>query len=369
MKQLMYLNHFDIRPCRAQYLFWYYYMLERFPEAYYILNRDYVNPGNKRWEIGIFSEEVRNSVKKCKVMDRFNEVHETRSIKAPSQVLETAVYRDVPSITNSLLDTMREEEIEVALTCCNNKSLETACREFGIPCIHNEQGPLRQPFFRSCVYFDFSGVNGNTEFTKRFQDFLLVSDKVKILSKEELLQVISMPGKYKELKSLIKEKPTYECGVAMQVDIDTNLLAYNRGISQVDLLNMAIRKHGKVIVRNHPLSSTGYVGPASLSPSEIDKSANSLEFVSKCKKIWTINSSVGFEALLMDREVEVEGESFFREIPKMDKETQLKALNFAIFSYLVLPECYDSMDYHEFRVDCKDEVTLYNEGQKYWLKQ
>ena len=346
-------------------------MLDKFPDAYFIINRDYLDPDPNRWELkveGPYKNPKDLHVERCKVLDRFEDIFDCGIEVIPSKILEAAVYQEIQDLKDSLLNSMKEENIDEAITCCNNKSLEEACEEFNIPCVHTEQGPLRPPFFKRTAYFDFSGVNGNTEFLERFMKFEGIADKVDILSREELLEVVCLnKEKLKEVKELSRRSPVYQCGVALQVDVDTNLIAYNRGITQADLLNMAIRNNGEVLVRNHPLSTLGYLSNASLGPSTLDKSKNSLEFISKCKSVWSINSSVGFEALLMGRRISFKGETPFRYLQYMNDEELLIALNFAVFSYLIPGKVFEDEEYHKFRIKNKDELELYKYGQKLWL--
>lgn len=45
---------------------------------------------------------------------------------------------------------------------------ECCSRKYNIPVINLELGPLRSPTYLFTGYFDFSGVNGNTEAEKRY---------------------------------------------------------------------------------------------------------------------------------------------------------------------------------------------------------
>ena len=259
---------------------------------------------------------------------------------------------------------MDNNKIDAAFTYCNNRTLLNTCKEHGIPVVHNERGPLRYPFFHNTFYFDFSGVNGDTEFYSRFLKFEQIADKVKIYSRDELLQIVTRQCQWQYMKYLIKSKPSYRCGVALQVDVDTNMVAYNKGWTSADLINKAMRENGKTLIRNHPLSSMQYATNKSLGNGVIDRSENSLEFISKCEKIMTINSSVAFEAMLMGKEVEILGDSPFAQISKMNEREKLIALNFAVFSYLVPANLWNDKDYCNFRITEKDEEVLYNKGQK-----
>ena len=182
--------------------------------------------------------------------------------------------------------------------------------------------------------------------------------------REDLLKVITEPEQYSYVKNLSKLKPQYKCGVALQVDVDTNMIAYNEGWTSADAINKAMKKYGQVLIRNHPSSSMQFAVAKSLGNGVIDKSKNSLEFISKCEKMLTINSSVGFEALLLGKEVEILGDNPFAQIPKMNNEDKILALNFAIFSYLMPRKYWGNNEYYNFRITEKDEEVLYNKGQK-----
>ena len=380
MNYLAYANHYDIRPCRAQYLWWFYLVLDRLPESYFVINRDYLNPDPNRWEVKEWEEIPYGCrdpkdlhVKKCKVMERVEELPHWSSNRLPSDTLRACVgvcNEDLYRILDNILN--EEPNIDAALTWCNNATLKAVCCTHQIPVIHNESGPLRSPYFRDTIYFDFSGVNGQTMFNHRFSIFKQKAKDVRIFTREELLRIVT---KDEYVVDLSHAAPSYDCGVALQVDVDTNLLAYNYCVTTTDLISKVMKEFdgNKVLIRNHPLSSIQYARPASLGNGVVDTSKNSLEFISKCNKIVTINSSVGFEALLMGRDVEFLGANPFKNIPSMDEEEKLLALNFAVFSYLVPSKLLYDNEYYTYRIGmekgCKDdEEALYDRGMREWEK-
>ena len=383
-KYLAFLNNYDIRPCKAQYLWWYYYLQDHLPNTHFILNEDYLNPNKNRWEIAKYETapyKYKNpaelSPKNLTVLPRVTELPELREEEVPSVILKKVMLEPIPSIVDAVSKVLETEKITASISWCNNASVEYACRVHKIPAIHNESGALRSPRFKDTCYFDFSGVNGNTEFDQRFNYFkyLVRLGKVKIFSREELLRIVTPKANLDYILGLDKIKPTYECGVAMQVDVDTNLIAFNKGFQEADVVNMAAKKYNdSLLIRNHPLSSIGYIKPASIGLGKVDDSANSLEFLVKCKRIYTLNSSVAFEAMLFGREVKILGDNPFYSMQFMDKETRLLALNFAIFGYLMPTKRLYDEKYYNFRMQClypasgQDEEVIYNEGQRYWLE-
>lgn len=369
---LIFVGHYNIRPCKAQYLYWYLHMLEKFPDAYFVVTDDYLNFSMDRWEVKdklkVNPDWKYYFPKKLVVIRRPEEVFS--KVENPSDILRECVSNINYELGGKLERIVRENKIDAIITCCNNKTLLEVGKEHNIsvPVIHNEQGPLRPPFFNRTAYFDFSGVNGNTEFYQRFLKFGEIAHKVNIYSREDLLRIVTKSEQLSYVEELSHAKPTYNCGVALQVDVDTNMIAYNKGWSSTDLINKAMKDHGTVLIRNHPLASMQYSATTSLGNGVIDTSSNSLEFISKCKKIMTINSSVAFEAMLMGREVEILGDSPFARIPNMLSGSKLLALNFAVFSYLVPNRLWDNEEYTRFRLNEKDEEVLYNEGQKLVLE-
>ena len=120
------------------------------------------------------------------------------------------------------------EGIEAILTWCNCPSLSAAAEEKGIPVVHLELGPLRWPQYRPTAYLDFSGVNGNTEVERRY------------------LESGFRPGAGLDIEALRRffyqagdgETPAarFDLGVALQVEDDSNLLAFGHGFDNQSLL-------------------------------------------------------------------------------------------------------------------------------------
>ena len=370
-RYLAYLNHYDIRPCTAQYLWLYMVMLNKLPNAYFVINEDYLNPDRNRIEFTQtyrfpYLDKIPESLtpEKYSIFDKAEEL--TNDI-IPSFILHKIVnegfqtYRDMLDAVIQL-----ENNFKGALLWVNNKSVEDTFAKYNLPVIHNESGALRSPFFKDTIYFDFKGVNGNTSFIDRFTEFKRIAYKFPIYTRKELLQIVS-PNNYEYLINLSNKKPKYECGVALQVDVDTNVLVYNKGVHLQDVLNLAIKEtEGKVLVRNHPLSSMGFNSTISIGKVDLDTSTNSLEFISKCKEVGCLNSSVGFEALLLGRKVKFYGDTPFKWITYMNEEDQLLALNFAIFSYLVPSELVFNEKYYDYRIEIQgDEEKVYKSYENF----
>lgn len=226
-----------------------------------------------------------------------------------------------------LLDTA-PAELEAIVTICNVASLEAVCAARGIPVIHIELGPLRGPLYRETGYVDFRGVNGNSESAQRYS---LCDDWQLSLTTRELLHFFLT---HPETCQNLPAQTTYEYGAVLQVEDDSNLVAYGNGMSNLALLAAARQKVAAngLLVRAHPGS------PFALKDAQInlDKSPNSLYFVALCRQILTINSSVGLEALLLDKSLTVWGDNSYNFILEADDEAErLRRLSFYLFGYLV----------------------------------
>ena len=56
MNYVAYLNTYYNRPCTAQLLWWYYYLIDHLPQTTLIVNADYMNIDPNRWEYANFEK-------------------------------------------------------------------------------------------------------------------------------------------------------------------------------------------------------------------------------------------------------------------------------------------------------------------------
>lgn len=113
-------------------------------------------------------------------------------------------------------------------------------------------GPLRGPLYRETGYVDFHGVNGHTECAQRYQ---ACDDWQLSLTTRELLQFFLT---HPETCQQLPVQTSYECGAVLQVEDDSNLVAYGNGMSNLSLLLAAARQqtpNHELLVRSHPGSS------------------------------------------------------------------------------------------------------------------
>ena len=242
------------------------------------------------------------------------------------------------------------EKPDAIVSCLNCPSLEAVAEASGVPVIHIELGPLRAPNYRWTAYFDFSGVNGNTEADSRYQKAALsFGDQPTTV---ENLREFFINSNY--ISSL--GTPDESVGVPLQVEDDSNLIAYSNGHDNNSLIAYArYFEKNDILIRAHPNSLFGLKG----TDIKIDDSSNSIAFIGKCKEIITINSSVGLEALLFERKVTALGDCSFDFINKAtSKQDKVNRLAFYLFCYLIPFEAAFSPSYIRFRLRNPSELEI-----------
>lgn len=380
MSYLVYLNNFNIRQFRAQYLWVLYEVLSHRLDAHFILTEEYLREYTREnsWEVrqaeskyGDFSKLIKElKTTNYSVMKKPEELMDSENL-VPSEILRKTVYEELPTQRETIEKILKKKDITAGILWVNNRCFRDTLKEYGIVTFHHELGPFRPPYYVPTVYVDLQGVNGDTEFDKRFKEFLKIADNVPLLTREEIIKVVS-PNNYENLiKILHNKRRDYEIGVGLQVEVDTNLLLFNKGVNWVDpILRAEMDSSKKVLVRPHP--AAGYNLKPAYSRVVIDNptKGSAQNFIDKCSKIYCLNSSVGLEAILLGRESKIFGDSPFTNICTMSEEMKLKALNFVVFGYLTHRNFLFDDDYYRFRLSCiGDEKKIYLGNMKRFLEE
>lgn len=268
----------------------------------------------------------------------------------PLAFFKAYLSEEIPELMQELRDSLDAlpSDIEAIATWSNCPSLAAVAAERRIPVMYMEVGPLRNPQYRSTGYLDFSGVNGNTEAEARNA------------SADESLEI---PAAVDDLRRAFALKPRERVptgdmlGVVLQVEDDSNLICFSGGYDNIALITRALteERERQLLIRSHPGSrfdlKPGKAG-RDLSPSVV-------EFFGQCRKVLTINSSVGLEAILFDIPVDVLGETSYRYIAEeSDPIKRARKLSFYLFAYLVPFDLMFSPSYIRFRLGKPTESQI-----------
>lgn len=270
----------------------------------------------------------------------------------------------------------KKYDLTAVITWINDKSLEDAMKWLSVPVIHMEGGNLRIPSSKlSTFYFDLKGVNGHTSSLERSYAAQAVKKKY-AMPIPELRNFVMQEDVLMQLDQT--EPNTFEMGIPLQVEDDSNVLIYNNNFNLLDLLYLGIRlfPSNHVLIRPHPLSYFEIKKELLPNLGVLDTSPSSLTFAHRCKRIITINSSVALDALLMEKEVYILGDSpmayLANKLPDRRLRSKRKSLKYHeelhwyIFGYLI-PEVYwMNPHYIRWRLSGPSEEQIYIKHREVW---
>jgi len=376
-----FLPPYPFRGVTAPFLWWYYRLLGRWSSesAYFITGRAYAGAVNKwhgRWEctpdaqrrLGYRLPEEPQPARHFYAWldeDRFGRWL-AEAGGNPILVFRRFLTQRDESFEYELrgLLAAAPAPLEAVLTMCNVPALEAACAELAIPVIHVELGPLRAPLYRETAYVDFRGVNGNTECASRYHAW---HGGPLRLDRGDMLHFFAqgMPDLAFE-----SAHPETDLGVVLQVEDDSNLVAFGNGMENVGLLAAArldaAAQELSVRVRPHP-GSMFALHDASF---PIDDSPDSFKFVQCCARLLIINSSVGLEAILLERPVEAFGDcSFGFILDSGNWDEQVRRLVFYLLAYLVPFALQLEPEYLRFRLGRPAEEAVIIRHLEEYMKQ
>ncbi|OMP69509.1 hypothetical protein BV900_24425 [Agrobacterium tumefaciens] len=263
------------------------------------------------------------------------------------------IIKQDPALTDFYAQNLRAikkktKEDLVVVTWLNNSSLRLAAKRENCPIVFNELGPFRKPFYRQTAYWDRHGVNGETEVADRWQqekeDFSSWRKRAYPQggSAHDLRIIFADPVSHLTLK---EAKRRAEVGIALQVETDSNALAYGNGWNNLALINYMKRSDiaKRALLRLHPGGAAIYSGQLDLSPSP-------LEFLASVDQIWTVNSSLGIEALFWGKGARIFGDSPIKLITTLDAEDAEVFLEWFLLCYLVPFDLLFDLQYYSWRL-------------------
>lgn len=366
----VFLPPYPFRGVKAPYLWTFYKYINCITEPIlFIIGDDYLNiikDGAQldRWEyypasmasLG-YSLPNDKSIMRHEYLYLDNGLYEkllSRYHQDPIKAFSVFLTERIPELETELhilLDSRRDlvDQIDNFISICNCPSLEFVAQALGKQVMHIEIGPLRAPMYCNTAYLDFSGVNGKTEASERYQK-----------CQSELNIKASLDDLHRYFLDALpapEVTSSLAAGLVLQVEDDSNLIAYNQGFTNISLISHVRQLYEKdqILVRAHP----GSLFRLRNNAFAIDASANSLDFINKCKEVFTINSSVGLEALLTGKKTTILGDcsySFINELA--DATSRVNATAFYLFAYLVPFELVFNQEYLNFRLSQPQEQEI-----------
>jgi len=384
---ISFLLPYNIRHTKAPFLWVFYKQLSNFKidEVFYIGNEDYFVSSKAYHDrdecseesqyvqgYGIPTDTTLENLHKG-IIDKliFKELEEKfDSYTQIYRYLLTTRYKPLEDELEKIFSTVsKENSIDAILSWCNMPSLQIIADKYNIKVIYNELGPIRlgKVFATEFSYFDFSGVNGNTESLKRYKAASFYHNR--LLSHEEILTLLVQEDYLHTLFQ--KQEPIYEVGIVLQVEDDSNILSFSNALDNDKLINLINNTFSKdeILIRPHPAGHEKYDKYGI-----IDTSHTSIEFIRKWRRIVTINSSVSLEAILLKKATYILGESpisflgyntFDITLEKYAVPDIKEKLNFIVFNYLIPRDFLFKDSYYKFRLDNPSEDDIYNKHLKY----
>ncbi|HCB2140003.1 GT99 family glycosyltransferase N-terminal domain-containing protein [Escherichia coli] len=280
----------------------------------------------------------------------------------PIKSFTTFLTESISELENELFSLLTKEiiqRVDAFVSICNCPSLEKVARALNKEVIHLEIGPLRAPMYRNTAYLDFTGVNGNTEARARYESCQTEIDITCSMNDlhRYFLEAISLPS----------SSENQVAGIVLQVEDDSNIIAYSHNFTNISLISYVRQQHTleNILVRAHP----GSLFRLRDDIFSIDASANSLEFIQKCHSIYTINSSVGLEALLCEKKINILGDCSYAFVAEeASGPTRVNAMAFYLFAYLVPFELIFNLEYLRFRLDHPAELDIVRKHLQFYSK-
>ncbi|VGO92137.1 hypothetical protein SB00610_00193 [Klebsiella quasipneumoniae subsp. similipneumoniae] len=280
----------------------------------------------------------------------------------PIKSFTTFLTESISELENELFSLLTKEiiqRVDAFVSICNCPSLEKVARALNKEVIHLEIGPLRAPMYRNTAYLDFTGVNGNTEARARYESCQTEIDITCSMNDlhRYFLEAISLPS----------SSENQVAGIVLQVEDDSNIIAYSHNFTNISLISYVRQQHAleNILVRAQP----GSLFRLRDDIFSIDASANSLEFIQKCHSIYTINSSVGLEALLCEKKTNILGDCSYAFVAEeASGPNRVNAMAFYLFAYLVPFELIFNLEYLRFRLDHPAELDIVRKHLQFYSK-
>lgn len=278
-----------------------------------------------------------------------------------------------------------ERELEKAIVSLENKyekidafmvwnwlpSIVHVAKKYNIRIINQEGSAIRQPFYcRLLNYFQFQNKYDSTGINEIYSELVKNNDLI-YLTRKELFALLVDKRNIEYIIDL-DSKPKYEIGYGLGLKTDCFALVYSK-IKQDDILNKlsTLAEKDKISIRTHPkdpidVTKLGFVE---------DKSSSAFHWILSCKRIVSDISNIGYEALLLGRNLislsDKVPSAFLEEssLNYLDDEiVSIKKVNFLTFGWFTPEELTQDILYVKWRLTNPSIKQIYIKNLDYILK-
>ncbi len=271
-----------------------------------------------------------------------------------------------------------KKNIKSLIVFRHNASISYVANKLKIPVIELEFSTFRLPEYKEVfLYFQFSNKYTTNEFDKRITNFMKEYKEnqkdVQLLNRKEILNIV-LADKNKHYIDKIDNLSEYDFGVALGLQKDYEAKSMNCILNE-DLISKISKlcEDNEILLRMHPSGiSKNYKLPSNYI---IDQSKNSIEFILKSRRIVSVLSNIGFEAMLYGKTSYVLGDMPFKKIAISsldyidEKIVGLLELNYIIFGFFVPYELSFDVKYLDFRLSNPTEIEIYLYHYNYILNK
>ncbi len=265
------------------------------------------------------------------------------------------------------------EPVEAICTLCHIPSLSAAAESFGIPVVHYELGPFREPVYLKTAYYDLQSPSGGNTVEIRYKEFLKeMKNDSRLLSGKEILALLLDPANI-ELINRYGERPSIKYGAALGYAI-TELFLAQTGFNDGELLYRMTKAYGRnnVRFRTHPSDPYGasYKKYADCRDTE---SKTVIDFILACEEVFSVGSNVCIEAMFWGRRthVMVKTPPYYgaaHSVEERAKPAEKEYLNFFAFNYLTPYRFMMDPEYIRWRLTNPTEKEIFEKHMSVHLK-
>ncbi len=292
---------------------------------------------------------------------------ETGSYNDAAKLILSKPYQPLVDLLCGYIEDIKSkysEPIEAFCTLCHNPSLSAAAEKYGIPVVHYEMGPFREPTYMKTVYFDFQSTNTGNTVETRYGKFLSeMKNDPRLLSGKEILALLLRPEK-EELLDKYGTRPDIKCGAALGYTI-TELFLAQTGYNDGELLYRIEKTYGRenMRVRLHPADPYGAKYPKYWDCMD-PKEHSTIDFILSCDELFSVGSNVCIEAMYWGRKshVIVRGPAYWGAVHSVEEKgklTDTEYLNFFAFNYLAPFRFMMDPEYVRWRLTDPSEKEIF----------